>query len=582
MRSRLRPLLAGRGGSVVALAAISVFSGFTEAGVLAIVAQVAASLVDRATHVTVNIGPLSVHATVGALLATASILAIVRLALQIPLSSLPARIAADIQARMRQELFNAFTGASWAVQSRDREGHLQEMMTNQVMQATQGALQLTSLVIALFIFLVLIISALLLNVGAAVLVLGAAMLLFVLLRPLNTLGHRRSRALSQAQMDYAGGVGEAVRVAEETQVFGVGDAQRGRIEDLVRAAQDLFFRTQFLGRLTPNLYQSLIFLIIVAGLAGLYAAGAGHVASLGAVVLLLVRAGTYGYQIQGSYQLLRQSLPYVDRLQEAERRYTASSHHTGERPLPKVLTLAFDDVSYSYRPGRPVLSHINFEVDSGEAVGIIGPSGAGKSTLVQILLQLRTPDDGRYLVNGESVEEFMRGDWHRRVAYVPQEPRLIHASVADNISYFRSLDHDAVERAGRLARIHDDIMGWSNGYDTIIGPRADAVSGGQQQRICLARALVARPEILVLDEPTSALDPRSEALLQESLSSIMGGLNLFIVAHRMSTLEICGRVMVIVDGRLEAFDTLGTLQQNNSYYRSASALAAGTAGVASL
>ncbi len=582
MWSRLRPLLGDRRRSVVALAAVSVLSGFTEAGVLALVAQVAASLVNGARHVSMGVGPLHVHVTVGALLAVASILAVIRLALQVPISVLPARIAADVQARLRTDLFDAFTGASWAVQSRDREGHLQEMMTSQVTQATQGALQMTILVTALFTFIVLILSAFVLNIGAAVVVLGAAVLLFGVLRPMNALGHRRSRELSQAQMDYASGIGEAVRVAEETQVFGVGAARRSRIDDLVAAARALFFRTQLLGRLIPNLYQSLIFLIIVAGLAGLDAAGTGHVASLGAVVLLLVRAGTYGQQIQGSYQFVRQALPFVDRLQEAEQRYMTSSPGTDGKPLPQVSRLAFENVSYAYQAGRPVLSEINFEVTGGEAIGIIGPSGAGKSTLVQILLQLRTPDYGRYLVNDEAVERFALDDWHRRVAYVPQESRLIRACVGDNIRYFRSLDDEAVERAGKLARIHDDIMGWPNGYDTMVGPRADAVSGGQQQRICLARALVARPEILVLDEPTSALDPHSDSLLQDSLSSLSGKVTLFIVAHRMSTLEMCGRVMVIVDARLEAFDTIALLQRNSSYYRSASTLVTGASASGSL
>jgi ABC-type multidrug transport system fused ATPase/permease subunit len=304
------------------------------------------------------------------------------------------------------------------------------------------------------------------------------------------------------------------------------------------------------------------------------------VASLGAVVLLLVRAGSYGQQIQGSYQGLRQSLPFVERLQEAERRYASSRVTDGGRSLAKVSTLAFEDVSFEYRPGRPVLSGISFEVSGGEAVGVVGPSGAGKSTLVQILLQLRKPSGGRYLVNSVPAELFARGEWYRCIAYVPQEPRLVHASVADNIRYFRDLDDAAVEQAARLARIHDDITAWSDGYDTVVGPRADAVSGGQQQRICLARALVAQPEVLVLDEPTSALDPRSEALIQESLIALKGRVTLFIVAHRMSTLDICGRVMVIVDGRLDAFDTTVLLRENNSYYRSAS-LPVGVSGRAS-
>jgi ATP-binding cassette, subfamily B, bacterial len=576
--SRLRPLFGERRSTVVALAVSSVLSGLTEAGILAVVAQVAAALVDGTTRVHTHLGPLHIDAKVGALLAIAIALAVIRLALQVPISLLPARIAADVQAGLRKELFDAFTRASWAVQSRDREGHLQEIMTSQILQATQGALQATILVTALCTFVILVISALALNVAVALVVLTACVALFGLLRPLNALGGRRARALSQAQMNYANGIGEAVRVAEETQVFGVAAAQRSRIDSLTFAARDHFFHTQLLARLIPNMYQSLIYLIIVGGLTGLYVAGSGDVASLGAVVLLLVRAGAYGQQIQGSYQYVRQAQPFVERLQEVERLYLASSPAVGAQSLPRVQTLTFESVSYAYRSGRPALSDISFEVLGGETVGVVGPSGAGKSTLVQILLQLRSPDHGRYLVNGMPAGEFACEDWQTRVAYVPQEPRLVHASVAENIRYFRSLDDDAIEHAGRLARIHDDVIGWPNGYDTIVGPRADAVSGGQQQRICLARALAAQPEVLVLDEPTSALDPRSESLIQDSLMALMGDVTLFIVAHRMSTLDICSRVMVIVDGKLEAFDTAALLQSKNSYYRSASTLPVGASG----
>jgi ABC-type multidrug transport system fused ATPase/permease subunit len=236
-----------------------------------------------------------------------------------------------------------------------------------------------------------------------------------------------------------------------------------------------------------------------------------------------------------------------------------------------VHVLSFTDVSFAYERDRSVLSHINFEVARGETIGIIGPSGTGKSTLVQILLGLRRPASGRYLVNGVPAERFSRNDWHARIAYVPQEPRLLHASVADNIRSFRSLEDASVERAARLAGIHDDVMNWSAGYDTIIGPRADAISGGQQQRVCLARALVANPQLLVLDEPTSALDPRAEMLIQESLLGLKGKLTLFVVAHRMSTLDICERVMVIVNGRLETFARLPELATKSPYYRASSA-----------
>jgi ATP-binding cassette subfamily B protein len=577
MRSRVKLLIGDRRRSVVLLAVSSVFAGFAEAAFLALVAQVATSVVSKGNHSSGR-GLLHFHASTGTLIVIAFALTVVRLMLQVPLSVLPARIAADVQAALRTRIFHAFTHASWAVQSADREGQLQETMTSQVMQATAGALQATALITSAITFLVLLIAAFALNGIAALVVLVSALLIFALLRPLRALGVRRARELSQAQVNYARGVAEANRLAEDTQVFGVGAAQRARIDGFVERSRALFYRTQLLIKLIPNLYQSLIYILLVGVLAAIHLSGTSHAASLGAIVLLLVRAGQSGLQVQTAYQSLSQSIPFMERTQEAEDRYSQSAPADRGRALPPMRVLAFENVSFGYRPERPVLSNVSFEVKEGEAIGIIGPSGAGKSTLVQIVLQLRDPVEGRYLVNGEPVQDFSREDWNRRVSYVPQEPRLLHASVAENIRFFRDLDGQAIERAARLARIHDDVMSWPDGYETLVGPRADAVSGGQQQRICLARALAARPQVLVLDEPTSALDPHSETLIQESLTALKSELTLFIIAHRMSTLDMCDRVMVIVDGRLVAFDTKALLREHNPYYRSAALMASGTPG----
>jgi ABC-type multidrug transport system fused ATPase/permease subunit len=373
--------------------------------------------------------------------------------------------------------------------------------------------------------------------------------------------------MSAAQLDQAGGVSEATRLAEETQVFGVSDAQRSRISGLIERNSSLLFRTQLAIRLVPSTYQSAVYFLLVGGLALIYAVDRNGLASLGAVVLLLVRAGTYANVAQSSYQVVRQSLPFADRVHAAQERYAHASAHDGSRVLEGIERLSFRDVSFAYAGGEHVLSQVSFEVEHGETIGIIGPSGAGKSTLAQILLRLREPSEGSYLVNGEPAVEVRRSDWTSRVAYVPQTPQLFYASVADNIRFFRELDDAAVERAARLARIHDDIAGWSDGYDTIVGPRAAAVSVGQSQRICLARALASKPELLLLDEPTSALDPTSERLVQESLTALKGNLTLFLIAHRMSTLDICDRVMVIVDGRLDAFEPFDSLEVRSAYYR---------------
>ncbi len=581
MFSQLDLLIGSKRSTIAWLSLCSVISGFTEAGTLAIVAEVAFLLVGKSSHggSSGKSGLFHINAPVHTLLLVGIGLALLRLVLQWPLSVLPARIAADVQASLRTRVFHAFSFASWDIQSRDREGQLQEIMTSQTSQATGGALQATGVLTASINFVILMGFAVAISRVAAGIVFALAIGMFVILRPLRQLGGRRSRELSRAQIGYAGGIAEANRLAEETKVFGVAGAQYSRVEALFLRCRELFFSTQVIQRLVPNLYQSLIYLLIIVALWVLSESGAAHHAgALGAVVLLLFRAAQNGQAIQGSYQSLQQSLPFIDRLQQAERRYAESAPVDGGRELTGVHTLAFDEVSFAYNPGHPVLSDISFTVQEGEAIGVVGPSGAGKSTLIQLLLQLREPDDGRYLVNDEPVKGFARRDWQRLVSYVPQEPRLLHASVAENIRYFRDIDDEEIQRAAQLARIHEDIMGWSHGYDTLVGPRADAVSGGQQQRICLARALVARPRVLVLDEPTSALDPQSERLIGDSLIALKHELTLFVIAHRMSTLDMCDRVMVILDGTLAAFDTRAQLQEHNQYYRTASKIAAGVPG----
>jgi ABC-type multidrug transport system fused ATPase/permease subunit len=542
--------------------------------VLALLAEIAAAMVLRHNQLSSNLGPVGLHISIGTALVITFVLAGARLVLGMVIAWLPARISADVQAKLRSDLFDAFIYASWSVQADEGEGHLQELMTNQIMQATQAVLNLTTLVSAAAMFLTLVASAFLLNVLIALVILASSVALFALLRPLSRLGRLAAKDLSQANVDYAAGVSEAVRLSEEAQVFGAATSQRRRIGTLVEASRHAFFRVQLMSRIVGNGYQSLVILLVVGGLSILYLIDSTDLASLGAVVLILVRASSYGQQFQGSYHAYNQMLPYVDRLETATARYRGSAPHDGGQPLPAIRILAFDGVTFGYRRNRPVLFDVTFSVNAGESIGTVGPTAAGKSTLVQLLLRLRDPDSGAYLVNGAMASTFARSDWQRRVAYVSQDPRVFHGSVADNIRFFRDLDQITVERAARQAYIHDEIIAMPNGYETVIGQRADAVSGGQRQRICLARALAAKPDILVLDEPTSSLDLESEAAVQRSLADLRGRVTLFIVAHRLTTLIGCDRVLVIGAGRVQAFAPAGELERTNAFYRRAISLMA--------
>ena len=566
----LQPFLGVSTAPLTALIVAAILAGFAEAAVLALVVETA-SVMQTGHSASLHFGPVHfAGVTAPTLISVAFAAGIIRLLLQFVGVVLPARLAANVQANLRARVFRRFVSASWGVQAQEREGHLQEIITNQVNQATSLILTVATGLGAFFSFAALIASAFLLNVTAATLVIAAAILLFFALRPFARWNRTASQRVSQANLGFAHGLTESVRLAEEAQVFGVQQAQSEAMEDLIEEVRAPFFRRLVIGNSVPPIYQGVTILLLVAALALLNAIGATGLASLGAVVLILLRAMNYSQTVQGTYQSVNDVLPFVERVETTLRHYEQAAVVDGTLTLERVLRIGFEGVSFSYVPGRPVLRDIDLVLARGEAIGIVGPSGAGKSTFVQLLLRLRLPGQGRMLVNGKPAEAYRRADWFRRVAYLPQDTRLVDGTVADNIRFYRPWISDTdIERAARLAGIHGDITGWSEGYLTPVGQRADAVSGGQRQRLCLARALAGRPDVLVLDEPTSALDVPSENLLQRSLEELRGEMTLFIVAHRLSTLNICDRLLVFEDGRISAVGSHADLSAMEGFYQNA-------------
>ncbi len=560
---------------VAALGALSLIGGLIEASILALMANIAAAMVIKGPHVIIKLGPLDTHMALRVALGAAIAMTALRTIVQLFIAWLPARIAANVQAELRNELFDAFTHASWSVKSLDKEGHFQELMTDQINQAVGAVMNVAALISSGAMFVALVASAVSLNAVAAGAVLGSAIALFAAFRPLDSAGRKASSESSQAYINQAGGISESVRLAEEAEVFGVSTAYRDRMAKLISEARNASFRANLTLRLVGSVYQSAIYLIIVGGIAAIYFAHAGKLASLGAVVLILVRASSYGQSLQSSNHAIVQVLPYLDRLYGSIERYRASAPSYGSTHLPDLRNITFEHVTFSYREGQPVLRDVSFDVEAGETIGVIGPTGAGKSTLSQLVLRLREPAEGGYLLNGQPANTLAPDDWHQKVAYLSQEPRLFTGTVADNIRFFRDIEQADVEKAARLAYIHEDIKRMPAGYSTVIGQQADAVSGGQRQRICLARALAGEPRILVLDEPTSSLDLASEAAVQAALARLHGSVTIFIIAHRLSVLRICDRVLVVEGGRISAFAPLAELARTDAFYRRVSSLVDG-------
>ena len=565
---RVSPFFAGSRWQIGLLAMVSVGAGFAEAALLALVAAIAGALSQGSDAVRVDLGPVDLSAGLGLLFVVGFVLAIVRGVLQLVLAYLPAKMSANAMAGLRRRLFDSYTAASWPVKAVERDGHFQSLMNAHITSACQAIVALATGISVSLMFLTMLVSAFVLSAPTAVILVVTSGLLFLMLRPLAKRLRRSAKALSEENIEYSKGMQEVVLLAEETQVFGATASYRDRFYSLIDEVRLPLLRTRFMAKAVPALYQSVALVMLMVALIVVSFAGVGRIAALGAVVLILVRSLTYGQQIQGSISAMDELLPFLHRVGDAITHYGSHPQQDGTEALPAVEQLAMKDVSFGYVAGTTVLDSVTFEVAMGEAIGIVGPSGAGKSSLVQLLLRLRDPESGALLINGIDARLMRRDQWRRRVAYVPQTPQLLWGTVADNIRFYRPHLSDAqVQDAARRAHIHDEIMSWPAGYDTVVGQRAAAVSGGQRQRLCLARALAEGPEVLILDEPTSALDVRSEAAVQESLEALRGKVLLFLVAHRLTTVSICDRVMVIVDGRLQALDKPAQLLLDNDFYR---------------
>ena len=237
----------------------------------------------------------------------------------------------------------------------------------------------------------------------------------------------------------------------------------------------------------------------------------------------------------------------------------------------------FMHVSFRYRiDGPEVLHDISFTVESNEVIGIVGPSGSGKSTLTKLIQRLYVPESGRILIDGADLATVDAGWLRRQTGVVLQDNVLFNRSARDNIALADpGMTQDRVVNAAKLAGAHEFILGLPHGYDTIIGERGSSLSGGQRQRIAIARALVMKPRILIFDEATSALDYESERIIKENMKAIAHGRTVFIIAHRLSTVRGCDRILTIEDGRLVEDGTHERLIAKGGRYAGLHALQAG-------
>ena len=230
--------------------------------------------------------------------------------------------------------------------------------------------------------------------------------------------------------------------------------------------------------------------------------------------------------------------------------------------------VVFENVSFSYRPGVPLIEGMSLEVDPGQTVAIVGPTGAGKTTLVNLLMRFYEIDGGKIAIDGVDIRDMGRDDLRSLFGMVLQDTWLFNGSIRDNIAYGRE---DATEQevvaAAQAAYVHHFVRTLPDGYDSLLGDAASNISQGQRQLPTIARAFLADPQILILDEATSSVDTRSEVLIQEAMAELMKDRTSFVIAHRLSTIRNADTIVVMDSGRIvEQGDHQELMAKQGFYY----------------
>ncbi len=290
-----------------------------------------------------------------------------------------------------------------------------------------------------------------------------------------------------------------------------------------------------------------------------------HVAAAGAVYLILFYATFVGTSLEESFEFIRLISRAVGRCAKFAGIAATVPDIVDLPGAPDMVVphgcVEFRELRFAYRSGAPLFEGLDLRIEPGEHVGLVGPSGSGKTTLTKLMLRYADRDGGLIEIDGQDIACVTQHSLRGHIAYVPQDPQMLHRTIAENICYgmesesrhaggMSSVDMGLVRAVGRAAYVDEFVERLPDGYETVVGERGMKLSGGQRQRVAIAQAMAKGAKVLVLDEATSALDSESESLVQEALWHLMEGTTALVVAHRLATIAQLDRIVVLDRGRV--------------------------------
>lgn len=481
----------------------------------------------------------------------ALVCALTKLVLDLTYARMFASFLYRYESRLRRQIALLQANCSWATIEDSETGSLHALLWTSVHRSREGVTQFI-VIISSLTSLTLMLAATVIAARLMIVPVVIGLSIFGLaFQPLIRATREASGRLRIAYSRYSRELNESITMSREARVLGIQDRIASTLAESGDAAAEAVSKQSFYSSLLSQGYSNALYVAIIVALGVIVGAGLSNPASMAATALLLYRSMGYGRGLQSALQSIAASAPFVADvnrwLAELEAASEVIPHAT---MIEGFKHLEFRSAELVYPNGHTGVTDLSITISPGESIALVGRSGSGKSSLVSLLLALRENTDGTVLINGLPLDQVDRRSWRSHLAFVPQESVLFETSILENVRCWRDISDKRVREALRQANIYEEVMGMEAGLETDAGEGGRRLSGGQRQRICLARALAGDPDLLILDEPTSALDPQSERAVKDSLEQLKGKLTMVIIAHRMTTISMCERVLVLEAGRL--------------------------------